>query len=81
MGLEPTREPPTHGSEKARQKRALREELQGQDRPQPDLERRFKKQEAEEKKRKEKLREEREREAVETQIAIVGDMRSGFNYD
>jgi hypothetical protein len=70
--------------QKARQKRALRHELDAQDQPRPgelDLERRFKKQEAEEKKRKEKLREEREREAVESQVALTGNYLSGFHFD
>jgi hypothetical protein len=68
-------------AEKERQKRALREELNSQDQPQPELEKRFRKQEEEEEKRKQQVREEREREAVEEQIAIVGDdYRSGFNF-
>jgi hypothetical protein len=69
---------------KARQKRAIRHELDAQDQPRPgelDLERRFKKQEAEEKKRKEKLREEREREAVENQVALTSNYLSGFHFD
>jgi hypothetical protein len=54
--------------------------LESQGQPQqPDLERGFKRQEAEEKKRKEKMREEREREAVESNV-IIGDRYSGFNY-
>ena len=66
--------------QKARQKRALRHELESQGQPQqPDLERRFKKQEDEDRKRKEKVREEREREAVESNV-IIGDRYSGFNY-
>jgi hypothetical protein len=66
--------------QKARQKRALRHELESQGQPQqPDLERRFKKQEAEDRRRKEKMREEREREAVESNVTI-GDRYSGFNY-
>jgi hypothetical protein len=69
---------------KARQKRAIRHELDAQDQPRPgelDLERRFKKQEAEEKKRKEKMREEREREAVESQVTLTGNYLSGFHFD
>jgi hypothetical protein len=46
---------------KARHERAQREELEEQNRAQPDLERRFAKQEAEKRKREEKAREERER--------------------
>jgi hypothetical protein len=67
--------------QKARQKRALRHELKSQDLPQPELERRFKKQEAEDRKRKEKMREEREREAVEDQVAFTGNYRSGFHFN
>jgi len=66
--------------QKARQKRALRHELESQGQPQqPDLERRFKKQEDEDRKRKEKVREEREREAVESNV-IIGERYSGFNF-
>ena len=65
--------------QKARQKRAVRHELENQDLPQPELERRFKKQEAEEEKRKEKMREERERETVESNV-LIGERYSGFNY-
>jgi hypothetical protein len=65
--------------QKARQKRAIRQELEGQDQPQPELERRFKKQEAEDRKRKEKMREEREREAVEQNIPLIAERYSGFN--
>jgi hypothetical protein len=65
--------------QKARQKRAIRHELDSQDLPQPELERRFKKQEAEEEKRKEKMREERERETVESNV-LIGERYSGFNY-
>jgi hypothetical protein len=66
---------------KARQKRAIREELGAQDQPQPELEKRFRKQEEAEEKRKQQLREEREREAVEQQVAILeGDRYAGFNY-
>jgi hypothetical protein len=67
--------------EKARRKRALREEFESQDRPQPELERRFAKQEADDRKREKEAREEREREAVERDIALIGDeFRSGFNF-
>jgi hypothetical protein len=61
--------------QKARQKRAIRHELDSQDLPQPELERRFKKQEAEEEKRKQQVREEREREEVERRLALL----DGFN--
>jgi hypothetical protein len=66
---------------KVRQERALREEIASQDRPQTELERRFKRQEDAERKRKEEIREEREREKVEQQAAIIGDgPLSGFHY-
>lgn len=65
--------------QKERQKRALRQELEAQDIPDHELEKRFRKQEAEEKKRKQELREERERERVEEQAAFLGDLYSGFN--
>ena len=63
-------------AEKARQAQALRDELKAQDAPQPELERRFKKQEAERKKREEQMREEREREKLERRIELTG----GFHY-
>jgi hypothetical protein len=67
--------------EKVRQQRAIREELDSQDPPQPELEKRFRRQQEEEEKRKQQVREERERESVEEKIAIVGDgYRSGFNF-
>jgi hypothetical protein len=65
--------------QKVRQKRALRHELETQDLPQPELEKRFKKQEEDEKKRKERIREERERETVESNV-LIGERYSGFNY-
>ena len=46
-------------AEKARQEQARRDELKAQDAPQPELERRYAKQEAERKKREEQAREER----------------------
>jgi hypothetical protein len=69
-----------HERQKDRQERALREELQEQNRGQPELERRFKKQEGERKRREREAREEREREALESRIEIGGDLRSGFNF-
>ena len=66
---------------KVRHERAQREELKSQDAPQPELERRFKAQEAEERRREERVREEREREKVEQQLAVIGDgPLSGFHY-
>jgi hypothetical protein len=63
--------------QKARQKRAIRQELESQDLPQPELEKRLRKQEEEEEKRKQELREEREREAVERDVALTGE---GFHF-
>lgn len=65
---------------KERQERALRAELEEQNRGQPDLERRFKKQEAERRRREEEKRAEREREAIEQNLAARGELVSGFNY-
>jgi hypothetical protein len=65
--------------QKAAQKRAVRHELEAQDLPQPELERRFKKQQEEEEKLKQKVREERERDAVEHNV-LLGERYSGFNY-
>jgi hypothetical protein len=65
--------------QKARQKRALRHELESQDQPQPELEKRFRKQVEAEEKRKEKMREERERETVENNV-LLGERYGGFNY-
>jgi hypothetical protein len=67
-------------AQKGQQERALREEMQEQDRGQPELERRFKEQENERMRREQQVREEREREALEREIAFTGDLRSGFNY-
>jgi hypothetical protein len=64
------------GAEERRQ-RALREELRAQDTAQPELERRFKKQEAERAERAEKAREERERQQIEHEIAFYGGL--GFH--
>jgi hypothetical protein len=64
---------------KERQERALRHELKSQDRPQPELERLYAKQEAEDRRRKEEAREERERDALEKQVALTGQLRDGFN--
>jgi hypothetical protein len=47
----------------------LRHELDSQDLPQPELEKRFRKREEAEEKRKQTVREEREREAVEERVA------------
>lgn len=63
-------------ADKARQAQALRDELKAQDAPQPELERRFKKQEAERKKREEQMREEREREEIERAVELQG----GFHF-
>jgi hypothetical protein len=63
-----------------RRKRALREELEEQNRAQPDLERRFRQQENERKRREQEAREEREREALEREIELAGDLRSGFHF-
>jgi len=63
--------------EKDRRKRALRQELETQDVPQYELERRFKRQEAERKEREREIKEEREREAVERNIALTG---GGFHF-
>jgi hypothetical protein len=62
--------------EKKRRERALVEEYRTQERPQPEMEKAFKKQEAEDQKRKERVREEREREIVEREI----ELRSGFHF-
>jgi hypothetical protein len=63
--------------QKARQKRAIRQELESQDLPQPVLERRFREQQEEEEKRKQQVREEREREVVERDVALTGE---GFHF-
>jgi len=63
--------------EKARRKRALRRELETQDIPDHELERRFKRQEAERKEREREIKEEREREVVEQSIALTG---GGFHF-
>src|SRR5262245_8570439 len=55
------------GAEERRQK-ALREELKAQSKPQPELERRFKLQEAERKKREADAREELERRKIEHEL-------------
>jgi hypothetical protein len=67
------------GQEERRQ-RALRQEMEEQEAPQPELERGFKQQEKERKRREQEAREEREREALEREIELAGDLRSGFNY-
>jgi hypothetical protein len=67
-------------AEKGQRERALRDELKSQDRPQPELERRFKRQEDERKKREQEVLEEREREELEREIAFTSDLRSGFNF-
>jgi hypothetical protein len=66
-------------AEKARQERAVRDELKAQDAPQPELERRFKRQEQEDAERKRKAREERERDLLEKQVALTGHLRDGFH--
>jgi hypothetical protein len=58
-------------AEKERRERALKAELAEQNRAQPELERRFAKQEAERKQREQKAREEREREEVERNIEFA----------
>jgi hypothetical protein len=65
--------------QKARQKRALRHELDTQNLPQPELEKRFRKQEEAEEKRKQQVREARERELVESNV-LLGERYRGFNY-
>ena len=62
-------------AERARQERALREELKEQGRAQPELERAYKRQEDEKRKREEKAREERKREETERMI----ELRTGYN--
>jgi hypothetical protein len=64
------------GAEKAQRERALRQELQDQDKGQGDLERRFEHQENERKRQEQELAAEREREALEAQTALT----SGFHY-
>lgn len=64
--------------EKDRRKRALRQELETQDIPQHDLERRFNKQEREREKREQEAKEERERESVERNIVLP--VESGFHF-
>jgi hypothetical protein len=64
--------------EKVRQQRAIRQELESQDIPDHELEKRFKKQEAEREKREQEAKEERERESVERNIAVIGE--SGFHF-
>jgi hypothetical protein len=66
--------------EKDRRERALRDELKEQNRSQPELERRFEKQEAERRRREEEAREEREREELEREIALTSDLRGGFHF-
>jgi hypothetical protein len=66
-------------AEKAQAKRALREELKSQEQGQPELEKRFRKQEEEKKRREQEAREEREREELEREIAFTDAYRSGFN--
>ena len=63
-------------AEKARRERTLRDELKTQEAPQPDLEHRFKKQQAEDRKREEQMREEREREEIERAVELQG----GFHF-
>jgi hypothetical protein len=67
-------------AEKGQRERALREELKSQDRGQPELERRFEKQEAERRRREEEAREEREREKLEREIEFSSDLKSGFHF-
>jgi hypothetical protein len=62
-------------AEKAQRERALRRELEEQEAPQPELERRFEAQEKARKRREQEARGEREREAIESQVPL----RSGFN--
>jgi hypothetical protein len=67
--------------EKIRRKRALRRELEEQDIPDHELEKRFAAQEREREKGEREMKEEREREKVERDIAIAGDQhRSGFHF-
>jgi hypothetical protein len=79
VGFERKYEAAVHAreEEKARRKRALRQELETQDIPDHELERRFKRQEAERKEREQEAKEEREREAVERNIALTG---GGFHF-
>jgi hypothetical protein len=64
--------------QKVRQQRALRQELESQDIPDHELEKRFKKQEAEREKREQEAKEERERESVERNIVVIGEQ--GFHF-
>jgi hypothetical protein len=57
---------------KARHERAQRAELEEQNASQPDLERRYRKQEADREREREKAREEREREKVEQAVELLG---------
>jgi hypothetical protein len=67
-------------AEKDRRHRALREELEAQDRGQPGLQRRFKEQEKERERREQEALEEREREEVEREVASAGGLQSGFHF-
>jgi hypothetical protein len=67
-------------AEKGQRERALRDELKEQERGQPELEKRYRRQQDEQKKREQQVREEREREALEREIAFTSDLRSGFNF-
>ena len=66
--------------QKEQKERALRHELEHQDEPQPDLERRFKKQEKEDQRWRKERREQREREQVEAQPSDAARTESGFLY-
>jgi hypothetical protein len=72
------------GSAEARRQQALRKELEEQERgpslSQKDLERRFKKQEAERAEHEKKIREAREREKLEAEFALDSSLTSGFHY-
>ena len=57
--------------------KALREEMKAQDAPQPELERRYEKQEKERAEREKKAREERERQKLEGELAF--QRGSGFH--
>jgi hypothetical protein len=63
----------------AAHERALRDEMRDQDLPQPELERRFKKQEQEREEREQEWRKELERRQIEEQLASSRRPRSGFN--
>lgn len=70
----------THDEAEAARNRALREEFKEQERPDPkDLERRYKKQEAEREERRKQAGEEHERQGIENELAYRH--RSGYHFD